>query len=65
MSGPPICCVTTPSFWSALPPYPAMRNLSPFRSSTLRISLRNQPPIWLPVLPAGIATTPWSRYTSA
>ena len=39
---------------------PPMRNFRPFRSATDLISLRNQPPIWQPVLPAGIATQPYS-----
>ena len=34
------------------PGKPPMRNLRPLRSSTVLISLRNQPPIWQPVLPA-------------
>ena len=38
-----------------------MRIFSPFMSSTVRTSRRNQPPICAPVLFAGIACTPWSR----
>ena len=38
-----------------LPAQPPMRILMPFRSSTVLISLRNQPPICVPVLPASRA----------
>ena len=38
------------------PARPAIRILRPFRSWTVRISLRNQPPIWAPVLPQGMDT---------
>ena len=37
-----------------------MRNRSPFMSATVWTSLRNQPPIWVPVLPDRIAFTPYS-----
>ena len=37
-----------------------MRNLSPFMSASDLIGLRNQPPIWVPVLPERIALTPYS-----
>ena len=43
----------TPSLASTWPAMPAMRNLRPLRSSTVLISLRNQPPICAQVLPAG------------
>ena len=36
---------------SVLPAQPPMRILRPLKSSTVLISLLNQPPIWLPVLP--------------
>ena len=57
MSPPAICCGTTPSFCSTRPGNPPMRILRPLRSSTVLISLRNQPPIWQPVLPASSAVT--------
>ena len=53
MSEPAICCVTTPTFDSTAPARPAMRILRPFKSATVLISLRNQPPICTPVLPLG------------
>ena len=57
MSPPAICCGTTPSFCSTRPAKPPMRHFRPLRSSTVLISLRNQPPIWQPVLPASSETT--------
>ena len=46
-------CGTTPSFCMASPNTPPpMRIFRPLRSSTVLISLRYQPPIWVPVLPA-------------
>jgi hypothetical protein len=41
-----------------LPPKPAVRIFRPSRSFGVFSSLRNQPNIWPPVWPAGIATTP-------
>ena len=58
MSPPAICCGTTPTFCSTWPAMPPMRNLRPERSATVLISLRNQPPIWVPVLPQGKPITP-------
>ena len=55
MSPPAICCGTTPSLLITWPAKPPMRNFRPLRSSTLLISLRNQPPICAPVLPHGSA----------
>src|SRR5229473_874375 len=49
-----ICCGTPPTLAMMVPAKPPTRNLSPFRSSLDLISLRNQPPIWAPVLPVGI-----------
>jgi hypothetical protein len=54
MSPPAICCGTAPSFWNTWPAMPAMRNFRPCTSATLLISLRNQPPICVPVLPAAM-----------
>ena len=51
------CWGTTPSFCKVLPAHPPIRNLRPLRSSTVLISLRNQPPICAPVLPPTIACT--------
>jgi hypothetical protein len=46
-------CGTTPSLAIASPNRPPpMRIFRPFRSATDLISLRYQPPIWVPVLPA-------------
>src|ERR1700680_4592463 len=56
MSAPPNCCGTTPSLTSTAPPQPPMRNLMPFRSSTVLISRFHQPPAWVPVLPHGHGT---------
>ena len=39
---------------------PPMRIFRPFRSATDLISLRHQPPIWQPVLPARMAMQPYS-----
>ena len=39
-----------------VPAQPPMRIFRPLRSSTVLISLRNQPPIWQPVLPASSAS---------
>ena len=44
---------------------PPMRNFSPCRSATVLISLRNQPPIWQPVLPAASAMQPYSLNSGA
>src|ERR1700736_5392115 len=55
MSPPASCCGTTPSLEMTRPANPPIRILRPLRSDTSLISLRNQPPIWAPVLPAGIA----------
>src|SRR5437868_5514297 len=41
-----------------------MRNLRPFRSSTVLISLRYQPPICAPVLPAGPPATRLAKYSA-
>ena len=38
------------------PPKPPTRNLVPLKSASDLISLRNQPPIWAPVLPIGKLT---------
>jgi hypothetical protein len=54
MSLPGICWGTTPSLASTWPAKPPQRNLRPLRSATVLISLRNQPPIWAPVLPQGM-----------
>src|ERR687885_821174 len=54
MSPPAICCGTTPSLAKTCPAMPAMRILRPLRSWAVFISLRNQPPIWAPVLPQGM-----------
>src|ERR671912_565993 len=65
MSAPPSCCATAPTLLKIWPPMPPMRNFRPWRSCTLRISLRNQPPICAPVLPAVMPCTPCSRQTGA
>jgi hypothetical protein len=65
MSAAAIICGTAPSLASTRPAIPPMRALSPFRSATVLISLRNQPPIWQPVLADGIATHPYSLSSGA
>ena len=55
MSPPAICCGTVPSLARVLPAHPPIRILMPFKSSTVWISLRNQPPICVPVLPPEMA----------
>src|SRR6186997_3416924 len=52
MSPPAICCGTRPSLDITRPANPPMRIFRPLRSSGVLISLRNQPPIWQPELPA-------------
>ena len=42
------------------PPIPGMRIFRPFRSATVLISFLNQPPICVPVLPAGKWMIPYS-----
>ena len=53
MSPPAICCGTTPSLLHTWPANAGDAELQPLRSSSVLISLRNQPPIWAPVLPHG------------
>src|SRR4029078_1216017 len=50
------CGGTTRIVASIVPPKPPTRNLRPLRSSTVLSSLRNQPPICAPVLPAAQPT---------
>jgi len=55
----------TPSLASTRPWLPGARNFRPLRSSTERISLRNQPSICVPVLPAWNARMPKGAYSSS
>ncbi len=58
MSGAAMFCGTTPSLATIRPAMPPIRIFRPFRSATVLISLRYQPPIWQPVLPASSAMLP-------
>ena len=55
----------TPSFCSTRPWLPGVRNLSPCRSASERISRRNQPNICVPVLPAWKPRRPNGAYSSS
>ncbi|MNJ58446.1 hypothetical protein D3C77_540790 [compost metagenome] len=58
ISPPGRLMVVAPSLASTSPPRPGMRIFSPLRSSTELISLLNQPPICMVVLPAANGFTP-------
>ena len=64
-SPPGICTGVAPMRCITSPARPGARILSPLMSSRLLISLRNQPAIWVPLLPHGSGLMPNSPYSSS
>ncbi len=54
-----------PNYSITGPPIPSILILNPFKSDTLLIGLANQPPICIPVSPAGSGTRLWGAYNSS
>ncbi|CFO08048.1 Uncharacterised protein [Bordetella pertussis] len=64
MSPSGICCGTTPSLDSTMPPMPPIRMFRPLRSAVDLISLRYQPSICTPTLPQTWLTMLYFLYSS-